>query len=387
MHHHGSLNLDQAFIELFAGAGGLSLGFINAGLKCLAAVEKDAAASHTYWKNLCLYKWSSLKVNADDKKTIDALSKINPETNNKFFDIPGDDWITAKGKFPALSLWAMDITKLDPREVMDWLGIKPKQLGFIAGGPPCQGFSYANSKRRLEDERNNMVVEYMKWVKYFRPKGFILENVRGILTLGKLPDQEVGPYPQYIMGMGKQLGYSVTYEIHNAVNYGVPQSRKRVIFVGLRKDVYKGKKFTAPEITHNYDYFTGPKNGVIPKEPFVTVYEAIGDLDWPLAALKESDSKKLPFGEKDRGPREVTKDNLLIRGNEFWVKDRFNGLFFKSGTRKPIRKEHTICVNCGKINLKVRKACWYCNDSISILNPKNSEYDTKIISTGLDVDL
>ncbi len=169
-------------VSLFSGAGGLDMGFENKGFQTIWAndIDKDACNTHK--------KWSSAKVVQGD------IGKID------FSDIPYSD--------------------------------------VIAGGFPCQGFSLAGP-RKLDDSRNILYRYFVKLVELKKPKIFIAENVKGILTLGN------GKIIDAIINDFANKGYSVVPTLINAADYGVPQDRYRVIIVGVRKDL--GISFAFPK--------------------------------------------------------------------------------------------------------------------------------------------
>lgn len=161
-------------ISLFAGAGGLDIGFDRAGFKTIWAndFDKDACKTHE--------KWSNAKVVCGD------VAKIN-ET-----DIPDAD--------------------------------------IMLGGFPCQGFSLSGP-RKIDDSRNVLYKHYVRIVKAKRPLMFVGENVKGLLTMGG------GHIIEAIVEDFSECGYDVFYQLVNAKNYEVPQDRERVIIVGFRKDL------------------------------------------------------------------------------------------------------------------------------------------------------
>lgn len=170
-------------ISLFAGCGGSSLGYKLAGCKVLAAVEYDKHAASVYRDN-----------------------------------------------FPKTYLYEADIATLDPLEILGALGLEPGELDILDGSPPCQGFSMAG-KRRMDDPRNRLFEEYVRFLKAIRPKAFVMENVPGLVT-GKMR----GIFHEMVRALS-EAGYEVRGRILNAVHYGVPQSRRRVILIGFRKDL------------------------------------------------------------------------------------------------------------------------------------------------------
>lgn len=161
-------------VSLFCGAGGLDMGFENAGFKTIWANDFDADACKTH------QKWSNATVVCGD------VTKIDMST------IPVSD--------------------------------------VILGGFPCQGFSLSGP-RKIDDSRNVLYKSFVKLVKQNRPKAFVGENVKGLLTMGD------GAIIEAIIEDFSQCGYHVYTKLVNAKNFGVPQSRERVIIVGFRKDL------------------------------------------------------------------------------------------------------------------------------------------------------
>lgn len=175
-------------LDLFCGAGGLSLGFERAGFNVVKAIDIDQHAVNTY--------------NYNRKEKVAEVKSI------------------------------LDIDK----EYINNLG----PIDGIIGGPPCQGFSIANGQRIIDDDRNKLYREYFRILEEVRPKFFIIENVTGLLTLAK------GAVKDDILSRAKKLGYNVEYKTVNASLYGVPQVRMRVIFVGIHESCTKNP-FVFPE--------------------------------------------------------------------------------------------------------------------------------------------
>ena len=176
-------------LDLFCGCGGLSLGFEQAGYDVLAGIDVWKDALVTYQAN---HKYS---------KAIQA-----------------------------------DLMTLQPEEVSKTIGTK--SVDVIIGGPPCQGFSIAG-KRIIDDERNKLYKSFVRMVEYFKPKAFVMENVPNILTMGE------GIIKRSILRDFENLGYYVTTKVLLASNYGVPQNRRRAVFVGL----LNGLEYQYPEPT------------------------------------------------------------------------------------------------------------------------------------------
>ncbi|MDC0366593.1 DNA cytosine methyltransferase [Pelagibacteraceae bacterium] len=198
-------------LSLFAGAGGMDLGFKNAGYDIIWANDFDADSVKTYKRNL------------GDHIVLGDIEKIR--TNNM-----------------------------------------PNNPDVVIGGFPCQGFSIANLSRRVDDSRNKLYKQMLRVIRAKKPKYFVAENVSGILTLGK------GAVIQKIIKDFKSIGYKVDYKILNAANYGVPQSRKRVIIIGNRL----GLENSYPKQTHQMS--NKQKNLFDRFEKQITTKEAINFL-------------------------------------------------------------------------------------------------------------
>lgn len=176
-------------MDLFAGAGGLSLAAKNAGLTVVAAVEKDKNAGKTYSANLIKRA----------KKT---------------------------------TLYPEDIRKLKPQKLTDKHFSGTAKCDVVLGGPPCQGFSAHRIKGAgVDDPRNDLVLRYFQFVAALKPKVFLMENVPGILW------SRHKPFLDEFYKRGKRAGYVVKpWVVLDARDYGVPQRRKRVFILGIRKD-------------------------------------------------------------------------------------------------------------------------------------------------------
>jgi len=178
--------MSNKIIDLFCGCGGLSCGFEQAGFEVSLAIDMWEDAIKTF--------------NYNHKLPVAKCEDIHNLTNN----------------------WLKDFNQ------------KNNIIGII-GGPPCQGFSTVG-KRDINDPRNQLYMEYCRIVKNIQPKFFVLENVKGLLTLNN------GAFKEDIQERFSKLGYIVNFQIVNAKDYGVPQNRLRVFFVGI-----KDKKFIFPK--------------------------------------------------------------------------------------------------------------------------------------------
>ena len=229
------------FIDLFAGCGGLSEGFYRVGFKALAHVEIDHFASETLRTRMKHYGYK--------------------------------DWDEA--------VIEKDITSPD---ILDCIKnvVRNRRVDVIVGGPPCQAYSTAGRVRDSEgmakDPRNFLFESYVKILEYYKPKFFVFENVVGVLS-AKVNGELI--FPKIIEALGRF--YKVTDSpkilIHNTADFGVPQVRKRIIIMGVCKDL------SEKEVEDLYDRVLKthwnpetPKEERIGRKRFVSVREAIGDL-------------------------------------------------------------------------------------------------------------
>ena len=196
----------KILIDLFCGAGGLSLGFEMANLRIDLAIELE----ENYYK---------------------AYKRNHSET---------------------LSL-NKDITLLNCEDISDKY-LKNKEIDGIIGGPPCIGFSTVGN-RRPDDPRNMLIFYFIQWVKFFKPRFFVMENVPGILSMGK------GKVVEKVVNLYKEIGYNCKMEILLAADYGVPQLRQRVFFIGTQ-----GKSINSLKIQKN----------ALPS--YLTVQDALSDI-------------------------------------------------------------------------------------------------------------
>lgn len=213
------------FIDLFAGAGGLSEGFIRAGFKPIAHVEMDKAACNTL---LTRTVYHHLKGTREFEKYIsyikgegvsrDELYKLLPENKKKsVINLPiGDD------------------TNDQIFKQIDWLKGN-KTIDLIIGGPPCQAYSLAGRSRdknkMKEDSRNYLFMQYARYLEYYQPRFFVFENVLGLLSA---KDKDGHNFLELMKDLFRSVGYETEYKILEAKDYGVLQNRKRIILIGRR---------------------------------------------------------------------------------------------------------------------------------------------------------
>lgn len=182
-------------LDLFCGAGGLSYGFERAGFDVLLGIDNDAKALETFERN-----HNGAKSICGDITEITYKDHIAPLLNGKKIDV-------------------------------------------IIGGPPCQGFSLSGP-RNFNDPRNKLYLSYIRLVEEIQPKAFVIENVPGLVGLFK------GEVKDNIIKTFAEMGYEVKYKILCAADYGVPQNRKRVVFVGVKgENVFEYPAIQAEQIT------------------------------------------------------------------------------------------------------------------------------------------
>ena len=197
-------------VSLFSGAGGLDLGFRMAGHEILWANDLYEDAVRTYEHNI------------------------------------GNHIVLA------------DISTVSEKDIPD--------CDIVIGGFPCQGFSVANTKRHIGDERNELYKQLIRVIMAKKPKFFLAENVKGLTNLGH------GEVFKMILSDFTEMGYNVKFKVLNAADYGVPQTRQRVIIVGVRNDI--NWEFQYPVPTHD-------KNGAKGMKKWVSVSEALSQLPDP----------------------------------------------------------------------------------------------------------
>ena len=260
------------FIDLFCGAGGLSLGFERAGFNCVGAIDVSKACINTH--------------------------KLN---------------------FPNCVSINSDISKIKPNEFKEKIGNKKTHL--IIGGPPCPTFSTighakiksVKSKKNsnftlFDDDRNFLFKNYFNYIEYFQPDHFVMENVPNFMT------KYNGSIFTQTKNMIEKLGYKILNEnnlIFNAADYGVPQTRKRMILIGTK---IKKFKYNIPEIKYFSEDNLFSKN-----QKYVTVKDAISDLpkitdNWRIDECEYSKSYNLNnYQKKMRAKTNGTVKNNICR--------------------------------------------------------------------------
>lgn len=221
------INLEPISISLFTGAFGLDLGLEQAGFHTVSVVEKDFDAAKTIALNRPHLYQSAVPRNIEEVSAKDLL-----EEGGRVLDI---------GR-----------------------SLQPGEVDLVTGGPPCQPFSTAGKRGSVIDPRGSLFMDFIRIVREVQPRFFIMENVRGLLSApiqhrpinqrGReyLPleaEEMPGAALKIVLIEMKALGYSVVYNLLEAADYGVPQNRERVIFIGSRD----GEPVTFPLATHSKD--------------------------------------------------------------------------------------------------------------------------------------
>ncbi|MCP4354816.1 MAG: DNA cytosine methyltransferase [Proteobacteria bacterium] len=194
-------------VDLFCGCGGLSKGFEKAGFNVILGVDNEKSALTTFEKN----HLNSVSYNGNlfKSESLDEIANI----------------------------------------------VSDKNVDIIVGGPPCQGFSLAGT-RNFDDERNTLYLSMIKLIEKLSPKAFVIENVMGMNTLYK------GAVKEEIIKRLSKLGYNITNQVLCSADYGVPQIRKRLIFVGIKKE---------------FGEFSMPKP-ILSPDNYITCEDALSDL-------------------------------------------------------------------------------------------------------------
>jgi DNA (cytosine-5)-methyltransferase 1 len=187
-------------IDLFSGCGGMSLGFKWSGFKSVLATDIDENAKATYTHN-----------------------------------------------FPDVPFINNDLKEIDKID-FDNLLINDNNIDVIIGGPPCQGFSLANKRRNSikDDPRNKLFYEFLKVVDWYKPKAFVMENVKGLLSMKN------GDVIKIIIKSFEDIGYNAKYKVLKASDYGVPQNRERVFIIGYLNELNIDVEFPKPLLDNHF---------------------------------------------------------------------------------------------------------------------------------------
>jgi len=177
-------------MDMFSGAGGMSLGLIEGGFDVIAAIEMDMTAIHTYLLNLGAYPVQMIFIEPEDEKRAEryfekALKRVRPENGiiQEAFQSGSNRHNVTRSDFGGVRyMFIGDIRKISGSQILDVIGLKRGELDLIAGGPPCQGFS-TSGKQDVMDPRNSLVFEFAKLIVEIQPRTMVMENVPGILDM------------------------------------------------------------------------------------------------------------------------------------------------------------------------------------------------------------
>ncbi len=334
------MNCKLKFIDLFAGCGGLSLGLMNAGLEGIFAIEKTEDAFKTLIHNL------------DHKKIKNGY------------------------KWP---IW-LPQKNMTTRDLLDNYQSQLQELkdkvDLIAGGPPCQGFSFAGL-RNPNDPRNRLTEEYIEIVSIINPKFLLLENVKGFQAAFKKNGASTQAYSEYVVERLSNLnkGYKVFSKVLPASLFGVPQPRPRFIMIAVRNDIAQKISYTTlgneefyQKILQHADKFKKENN----LSKITVLGDAIGDLEIKgkklIECIDSKNFKQINYTEpKILNPylklirRNVKKDfmpdSLRIPNHKKETRSKFEYILQKS------IKGHTLSKELRE-ELHIKKQCF------TVLSPK-----------------
>ena len=284
------------FVSFFSGGRGLDVGLEEAGLECIAVNEFDRAASET------------IRLNS-----------------------------------PQIKLYSEDIRQVSYERLSADLGLKSGDLFAVVGGPPCQAFSTAGRRLGLNDQRGNVFLHFLDLIDALQPKYAVFENVRGLLSAplnhrphsGRGPDspelaedERPGGALKLILAKLRRSGYGVSFNLYNTANFGVPQSRERLIFIASRD----GRLVPHLQPTHD----ANGSNGLLPWETFRKA----------VAPLKKSEHHYVSFPLKRQeyyrllGPGQNWRDlpadvQATAMGNSFLSGGGKTGFFRRLAWDKP----------------------------------------------------
>lgn len=232
-------NNKPTIVDFFAGAGGLSCGFVQAGFKVCFANDFEDVCVRTYRFN-------------------------HPE-------LPSEK-----------------VVKGDIRHIVDNINDYINQdVDVVIGGPPCQGFSSANQQRIIDDPRNELYKYYIKAVSKILPKFVVMENVKGMLTVAEQVVEDYGNINEE--RNGNTYSYSVAYKLLNSADFAVAQSRERLIYIAIRNDVIQEKGITPQQIFVEIELANNGNNRYLLRDAL----EAIKSLDAPrIKNMNEVDDEK-----------------------------------------------------------------------------------------------
>lgn len=291
----GTKETKNNFIDLFAGCGGLSLGLMRAGWQGVFAIEKSPDAFLTLKHNL-----------------------IDRNVEGQFL---WPEWL------PCEETTTSELIRKHEKDLRRLRG----KIQLIAGGPPCQGFSFAG-RRNPKDPRNRLTEEYIKIVELVQPDFLLLENVKGFNAAFKNAEtNEEKVYAAIVKEKLEAIGYKVDHRMCNASDFGVPQPRSRFIMIASRKD---RKIASSPfVILDNFLPKYRVDRGLCPKS-HVTVKEAISDL--------EIKGKKLIESSETNGFYEIKYRRKKLSAYQALMRSKCNDNSAPNSLRLPRHKQQTL---------------------------------------------
>ena len=252
-------------IDLFGGAGGTTIGLKKAGIKVVAAVEIDRWAAQTYRFN-------------------------NPE----------------------VFLFEDDIKNISGKKILNNISVKSSDKLLLVACPPCQGFSTIG-KKDVKDKRNQLIFEYLRLIQELKPDFLLMENVSGITNK---KNKEI--FVNFINLIESE--YLLTYKVLNTADYGVPQTRKRLVLHGVKKDkVDKSFEIDLPKKTHSKDGKENTKKWVtaeiimdLPKIKSGEEYLGEGIYNHTANGLTDVNIKRIRYIRKNGGNRSILPEDLIL---------------------------------------------------------------------------
>lgn len=279
-------------ISLFSGAMGLDLGVEKAGIDIKLCVEMNKNAVNTIRKN----------------------------TNIPVLD--------------------RDINNIPTEEILQTAGLNADDVFMVVGGPPCQAFSTAGARRGLDDFRGNVIIQYLRVITEIKPKYFILENVRGLLSakLNKVPEDYKeyekiidikGSVMHFLTQEFKKMGYTISHALFNSANYGVPQIRERMIIFGSST----GQRIPLPQPTHSEDGTNNTKKWVTFGDVAADLVNANESDYIPLRGKTEQYMKYIGEGQYWTSlPKEIAKEAM---GSAYDLPGGRTGFFRRLSYKRP----------------------------------------------------
>lgn len=258
------INLNLTAVDLFAGAGGLSLGFEEARFRVIFAVENNIYSTETYRAN---------------------RKKRNTE------------------------LILSDISKINFKYILEKFGLKRGEIDILLSGPPCQGFSISNRRTRtMDNSQNHLFREFLRAVKEIYPKWILFENVSGIVNFEK------GKVIKIINSELRNLGYLCTWDVLNSADYGVPQIRKRFLLTANRL----GIEFSFPKPT----FGNGEKTYITVQDAIsdLPLLENGNNIDLQLYCYNGSKLTNYQREMKRGWRKNYCLNNCMTRNNDLIVK-------------------------------------------------------------------